>query len=385
MRFSDIISLAKEYLVMGIVAGTVLAVLFCIGYLLLYKKLMKGTNTLPKRTLALSVISVCYIVAVLGVVFLNRGNYYMSYNLQPFNAYMEAWDDWSVSGWRNIILNISLFIPFGFLLPLWNVKFQKAWRTVVCGFVFSFIIELVQLITLLGVFDVDDLMDNTFGVLVGYGYGMLFQTLVHKKRMPAKRLIWSITPTLIMILTIISIFTAYSIKELGNLSSTYSSKINMKRISLSSEVKYSDKTDTASIYKAVIGTEQDAKELAKTFFAKIGTTIDKTKSNIYDESALYYANGRNMNIWVRYKGMTYSYTDFSDNDAEQVVDADEATIRAALAVFNINLPGALAFEVTKDGSYTFTADMIPLGDRILNGFFHVSITTTALSKGLIIT
>ena len=65
-------------------------------------------------------------------------------------------------------LNILLFVPFGYLLPLlW--KRADRWRKVLlCGFALSLGIELIQLVTHLGMFDLDDLMNNTLGALLGW-------------------------------------------------------------------------------------------------------------------------------------------------------------------------------------------------------------------------
>jgi hypothetical protein len=50
-------------------------------------------------------------------------------------------------------LNILLFVPFGYLLPtLWK-RADRWWKVVLCGFVLSLGIELVQLVTHLGMFD----------------------------------------------------------------------------------------------------------------------------------------------------------------------------------------------------------------------------------------
>ena len=65
------------------------------------------------------------------------------------------------------ILNIIFFMPFGFLLPtLWN-KFRKFIPTVFAGFIFSLIIEVGQLFTIRAT-DVDDLIMNTLGTILGF-------------------------------------------------------------------------------------------------------------------------------------------------------------------------------------------------------------------------
>ena len=64
--------------------------------------------------------------------------------------------------------NIFLFIPIGYFLPrLWPIlrKFFPFLLTCVMAIV---LVELLQLVTLLGSLDIDDLILNLFGMLVGY-------------------------------------------------------------------------------------------------------------------------------------------------------------------------------------------------------------------------
>lgn len=64
--------------------------------------------------------------------------------------------------------NIFLFMPFGFFCSyfLWNKK-RKILKTVQMGLMISFLIEITQLIC--GrVFDIDDIILNVTGTLVGY-------------------------------------------------------------------------------------------------------------------------------------------------------------------------------------------------------------------------
>lgn len=63
-------------------------------------------------------------------------------------------------------LNILMFVPFGYLLPQFR---RLSWRRVVLsGFLFSLLIETSQLIFRFGVFQTDDLIDNTLGAGLGY-------------------------------------------------------------------------------------------------------------------------------------------------------------------------------------------------------------------------
>ncbi len=66
----------------------------------------------------------------------------------------------------NIIGNVLIFIPFGMILPY--IMFgMKRFNTIVIGFLFILSIEAFQLIARLGVFDIDDIILNLCGVIIG--------------------------------------------------------------------------------------------------------------------------------------------------------------------------------------------------------------------------
>ena len=62
-----------------------------------------------------------------------------------------------------------MFFPVGMLVPLWRAtKKTGCIRIILYTFLFTLSIETLQLVTRVGVFDVDDLMMNTFGGLAGW-------------------------------------------------------------------------------------------------------------------------------------------------------------------------------------------------------------------------
>lgn len=70
--------------------------------------------------------------------------------------------------------NIVLFLPFGMLFPKAFKIHIKLWQIVVHGFLFSLIVEGIQLYTKKGSFDVDDLFLNSIGVSIGFLLYKLF-------------------------------------------------------------------------------------------------------------------------------------------------------------------------------------------------------------------
>ena len=125
MRMRDILAFLKQYIILGIVALIIIGLLFFIGYKLVYKKLIKGKKNIEIKKLILYGISIGYIIVVLGATFMNRGQDYKTINLNLFSSYKEAYNLMKLSLFRNLILNMLLFVPFGFLLPFYSDKLKS--------------------------------------------------------------------------------------------------------------------------------------------------------------------------------------------------------------------------------------------------------------------
>lgn len=68
----------------------------------------------------------------------------------------------------NLLGNVLLFIPAGFLLPRIFRKLQKFIPFFLTCFGMILCVELLQLFTLLGSFDVDDILLNLLGMSLGF-------------------------------------------------------------------------------------------------------------------------------------------------------------------------------------------------------------------------
>ncbi len=93
-------------------------------------------------------------------------------NLVPFSTilqYIEGKDHFNFNTWfNNLFGNVLLFMPFGFLLPYLIKRLNNIVIIAVCSFVFSCAIEVTQRLNRVGSFDVDDIILNTAGGIVGY-------------------------------------------------------------------------------------------------------------------------------------------------------------------------------------------------------------------------
>lgn len=104
------------------------------------------------------------------------------YNLIPLQEIKRFIKYRDVIGWEGFIVNIFgnvlAFAPFGFLLPIVSKQNRTFFKVVLYSFEFSLFIELIQLSFRVGTFDVDDLLMNTIGGVLGY---LFF--LAQKKRL----------------------------------------------------------------------------------------------------------------------------------------------------------------------------------------------------------
>ena len=79
----------------------------------------------------------------------------------------------------NVFGNVLGFVPYGFILPVITGKMRNGFFIILSGFVISLTIEVIQLITKVGCFDVDDMILNTAGAALGY---LLFFICDHLRR-----------------------------------------------------------------------------------------------------------------------------------------------------------------------------------------------------------
>ncbi len=112
-----------------------------------------------------------YDAAGIGTVWdlLGYGGIDHTINLIPFSS----------EGCMTYILNIIMFMPLGFLLPLIWADYRKLKKTVFVGIGLSFTIEFCQLFCLRAT-DIDDLTMNTLGTAFGFVIWIVFHKIFSK-------------------------------------------------------------------------------------------------------------------------------------------------------------------------------------------------------------
>ena len=104
-------------------------------------------------------------------------------NFIPFKSivpYLFGEGGWLIAG-LNIIGNIILLVPIGLLVPMLYNK--MTWRKAILLAIGSgMVIEIIQVILHVGIFDVDDVILNAFGVIIGYWTLLKLKNMLQSNR-----------------------------------------------------------------------------------------------------------------------------------------------------------------------------------------------------------
>ncbi len=379
MRFTDVLGIAKQYLLLGTICGMFLILLFLCGYFLLYKKWMKGTKRISGWRTVLWFAFILYIIVVLGATLGSRGGWYEnSLNLHLFSSYKEAWNSFSAKEWRNLILNIAMFMPLGIFLPFLFRKCRKFWVTYLLGFCASVTIEVLQLLTKRGITELDDIFNNTLGAMIGYGFFFIgfawVQSRKNRQRMAHK---WKVVclqlPLAVSVIGFLLVFGIYESRELGNLSISYNYKVDMSDITLRAKCDLSDAGEKETVYQTKKYSSDETLDFAKDYFSALGTDVDEAQNDIYEDTVVYYSQDRNYNLWVDFLGESYHFTDFTLLEKDGVEKLTQKEITDILKQYNITIPVEADFSEEGNGSYQISADMIEEDDGLLNGTCDITV------------
>lgn len=100
---------------------------------------------------------------------------YSPMNIVPFIDVLEGRGDFL----RQLVLNIVMTMPFGFLFPLTRNGTAKFGKTVFFCFLMSLGIEILQpLINGFRSSDITDIITNVIGGILGYGFYVIFKPVI---------------------------------------------------------------------------------------------------------------------------------------------------------------------------------------------------------------
>ncbi|MDD4689843.1 MAG: VanZ family protein [Eubacteriales bacterium] len=131
---------------------------------------MLDSEILENKKTIYFILFIVYILIVLKLTVFRFAVYYdePQINLALFSELIKVYRNIGLREFSRLFLgNIGWFIPFGFLLPM-LLKKKSLLKVLAFGLMFSFIIEILQFISHKGVAELDDLILNIIGVIIGY-------------------------------------------------------------------------------------------------------------------------------------------------------------------------------------------------------------------------
>ncbi len=191
--------------------------------------------------------------------------------LQLFASWREAWNAWSPHLLEQLFLNIAVFAPFGALIALRFARLRRIWAYGGLTLLFSLFIELLQLLTRRGVFDVDDLLGNAIGGMLGGALCCLILAITDKK--PVRALSASL-PLLLFAAACFAFFGAYDAQPYGNLAIAPISTYSMNRTEVRTDISLPASPDSAVIYKETELNEDECTAAAAQILGALGLALE---------------------------------------------------------------------------------------------------------------
>ena len=124
-------------------------------------------------------LAAAYILVMLWITVisrLDRVSEEFRYCLQPLWC-IDAIKSGLIEVLYEKVFNVIFFVPLGIISALATCKW---WKVLLFGFITSVAIELLQLVTRTGMCETDDILCNTAGFVIGYGFVKLCSFFTYK-------------------------------------------------------------------------------------------------------------------------------------------------------------------------------------------------------------
>ena len=343
----------KNSFVLVLLGGILAVAGIAIAYFI-HRHKYKGEEKFPWVKVLLWLAFFGYLLIVIYATMLRwSGFFHREWNLHLFRAWREAWNNFSVKNWANVLLNVAMFVPMGFLLPLLGKKLRKWYVTVPAGFGASLTIELLQLVMGRGICDVDDLFCNTLGAVMGYFLVMTLLSAFREKRFKPAVIYGALA--LASVLAVGSVFVAYQVKEYGNLPEGPAYTNNTRATQWQLDCQLPEVQAEVPVYRTQTRSKADCDAFAEEFKKLVGT--EYTTISYYQEAAYYMDQSGDENgthfLFVSYLDPSYEYScGWGDNPVW--VDGDREAVEAALSHLPVWIPDYAEFSQDGNGWHSFT-------------------------------
>ena len=163
-------------------------------------------------------------------------------------------------------------------------------------------------------------------------------------------------------------------RELGNVPYQCIIPFDKEQLTVSSDITFSTDTKEVPVYQCMTISKEEAETFARAYFENLGETLDESRNDFYDETAVFHSTGR-YSLWIDYEGGDYRFTDFEASFSEEnsvKLDATEDEIREELLRYGVTVPNDITMElIAGTDTYTFEYDCYQWDDVILDGHLNV--------------
>ena len=163
------------------------------------------------------------------------------------SQYQQAWNQFSFNSFFHIIVNIGMLFPLGILLPLFSEVFLKAKWMLISSITTSLFIETLQFITLRGSAELDDLLHNTIGMMLGYCIVNIVLIFLKKKELHTQIVKYLILPSAVSFVAL-GIIISYQMKEFGNMPFDSYGKTDMSHVTIKTSLELSNEGKKMPVY-----------------------------------------------------------------------------------------------------------------------------------------
>lgn len=144
---------------------------------------LSGGNNLKNKTklryqILILLCSILYLALLIKIIILKNGTIYQNnFNLQLFSFLREyQYLGLTFNLIANVLGNIALFVPLSIILKYYFI-FLSNGQIIFIGTCTSLSFELIQLATRWGIFDINDIILNTIGCIIGILLYLIIQKL----------------------------------------------------------------------------------------------------------------------------------------------------------------------------------------------------------------
>lgn len=344
----------------AMVSAVVLSIVYCV-----FRFATGGKKAFPDGKASVLFLLVCYLAALWSAAVLQEPvSDVPQWNFQLFAAWRLAWSSFYRYAWVPILLRFIMYLPLGVILPFLAKPFRKWYAVLGTGLGLSLAVEITQYLTRRGAADVDDLLANTLGVMVGFCLTMLVCSDRWKDTRNRKRAPFAPLP-LVFAVFFVWAFAGYYIQEFGCLNDAVILPANIGGTAWAADCPLSSDRQTVPVYHREPLDQASAMEFAAAFAERLGITFQD--ADYYDDCAIFQNHSTGDFLTLYYSDSSYNYTVGGGLD-EKAATMDEAALRALLEQHGITVPDSARFSGSGSSDRgAFTVDMELDGGLLLDG------------------